>query len=72
MAKDLGPGPAWIPAVLVERLGPLSYLVETEVHDLWRRHVDHIVDLLNELTVPEQPMSTLTSPLLYTEMLQLG
>ena len=49
MAKNLRPGPAWIPAVVVERLGPLSYLVETEDRDLWQRHVDH----LKELATPE-------------------
>ena len=25
MAKNLRPGPDWIPAIIVERLGPLSY-----------------------------------------------
>ncbi len=30
MAKNFRPGLAWIPAVIVERLGPLSYLIETE------------------------------------------
>ena len=29
MAKNLRPGPNWIQAVVVERLGPLSYFVET-------------------------------------------
>ena len=43
MAKNLRPGPKWIPAVIVERLGPLSYLVETNDYDLWRRHVDLLV-----------------------------
>ncbi len=52
------PGPAWIPAVVIERLGPLSYLVETKDHDQWRRHVD----LLKELAVPEyrSPSATTT------------
>jgi len=57
MAKNLRSGPTWIPAVVVERLGPLSYLVETEDHDLWRRHVD----LLKELVASEQSPSTSTS-----------
>ena len=40
MAKNPRPGPNWIPVVIVERLGPLSYLVETGDNELWRRHVD--------------------------------
>ena len=58
MAKNLRPGPAWIPAVVVEQLGPLSYLVEIEVHGLWRCHVD----LLKEFVKSEQPPSTSTTP----------
>jgi len=42
MAKNLRPGPDWIPAVIVERLGPLSFLVEMTDHQLWRRHMDQL------------------------------
>ena len=58
MAKNLRPGPNWIPAVVVERLGPLSYLVETEDRELWRRHVD----LLKELAVPDYRSPSGTGP----------
>ena len=34
MAKNLRPSPKWIPAVIVKRLSPLSYLVETNDCDL--------------------------------------
>ena len=47
MAKNLRPGPDWVPAVVVERLGPLTYLVETADRLLWKRHID----LLRELAV---------------------
>ena len=47
MAKNLRPGPDWVPAVVVERLGPLTYLVETTDRLLWKRHID----LLRELCV---------------------
>ena len=47
MARNLRPGPDWVPAVVVERLGPLSYLVERSDRMLWKRHID----LLRELTV---------------------
>ena len=39
MAKNFRAGPDWVPATIVARLGPLSYLVETQV---WRRHVDNV------------------------------
>ena len=40
--KNFRPGPDWIPAIVVAKLGPLSYLVETTDKQLWRRHVDHV------------------------------
>ena len=42
MAKNLRPGPAWIPGVIIQRLGPLSYLVEVEGDVKWKRHVDQV------------------------------
>ena len=54
MAKNLRPGPKWVPAVVVERLGPLSYLVETSEHECWRRHVD----MLKECTIHDESTST--------------
>ena len=42
MVRNLRPGPEWVPAVVVEQLGPVSYLVETADHQLWRRHQDHL------------------------------
>ena len=35
-------GPDWVPATIVARLGPHSYLVETQDKRVWRRHVDHV------------------------------
>ena len=32
MVRNLRPGPGWIPGVIVECLGPVSYLVETSDH----------------------------------------
>ena len=50
VARNMRPGPDWVPAVVKERLGPLTYLVETTERLLWKRHVD----LLRELTVRKQ------------------
>ena len=35
-------GPAWVRARVHDSLGPVSYLVELENGDLWRRHIDHL------------------------------
>ena len=48
MAKNLCPGPNWIPAVVEQRLGPLSYLVKTQNGQKWRRHVDHLKEIPSE------------------------
>ena len=40
--RNLRPGSKYVPGVIVERLGPLSYLVSGVT---WRRHVDHIKPL---------------------------
>ena len=45
MARNLTPGPKWIPGVIVERAGPLSYVIETEDKQIWRRHVDQLKEL---------------------------
>ena len=61
MVRNMHPGPDWVPAVVIERLGPLTYLVETTDHLLWKRHID----LLRELKVNSQvetPQSTESDP----------
>ena len=40
MAKNFRPGPDWISGIIIEKLGPLSYLVETSAQQVWRRHMD--------------------------------
>ena len=61
MARNMRPGSDWVPAVVIERLGPLTYLVETTKHLLWKRHID----LLRELKMDSQtetPQSTESNP----------
>ena len=43
--RNLQPGSKYVPEVIVERLGPLSYLVSVQDGVTWRRHVDHIKPL---------------------------
>ena len=42
MAKNLRPGAPWMAGVIVERLGPLTYLVQVDSGQLWKRHLDHL------------------------------
>ena len=45
MARNYRSGAAWLPGVIVQQLGPLTYLVDVSEGCLWKRHVDHIKDL---------------------------
>lgn len=44
LAKNFLDGDKWIPGVVVERTGPLSYIVQIQTGALWRRHVDQLRD----------------------------
>ena len=59
MARNLRPGPDWVPTVVVERLGPLTYLVETSNKLLWKRHLDLLRELSmrNSNTEPQEDTS---------------
>ena len=35
------PGPKWLPAIIIERLGPLTYLVDVNGNS-WKHHIDHL------------------------------
>ena len=62
MAKNLrSRGPRWVPGVVVERLGPLTYLVLVDGGLFWRRHVDLLRKLSteseNNIDPPQSPPS---------------
>ena len=42
MARNLRPGPDWIPGTIVEVLGPVTYTVETDEGHRWKRHAEQI------------------------------
>ena len=46
-------GPRWVKGVIVDRLGPLSYLVRVRREELWRRHVDQLRDGVVSESPPE-------------------
>ena len=41
-AHNFRTGPRWVAGVIVERLGPLTYLVQVDSGVFWRHHVDHL------------------------------
>ena len=42
MARNYRDGPKWMEGVVVERKGPLSYVVQVNHGMLWRRHIDQL------------------------------
>ena len=42
MARNYRDGDKWVPGVVIERKGPLSYTIQTESGMLWRRHIDQL------------------------------
>ena len=45
MARNNQPRMPDIPAKVTNRVGPLTYLVETESGQIWKRHIDHLKSL---------------------------
>ncbi|KAK3746542.1 hypothetical protein QZH41_005600 [Actinostola sp. cb2023] len=66
--KNFGPGPHWIPAVVQEVTGPLSYTVLLGDGRIQRRHVDHLRTKwetqadLPVLPQPEEPRAVVVTP----------
>ena len=42
MVCNLRPGPTWIPGTIIERSGPLSYVVQVKGEQVWKRHIDQL------------------------------
>ena len=47
MVRNHWDGPDWIPATVIELVGPVTYLVETDRGQRWKRHTDQIKDWLS-------------------------
>ena len=41
-ARNFRDGARWVKAMVSDRLGPVSYLVQLRNGDFWRRHIDHL------------------------------
>lgn len=53
--RNLRPGPKWITGTILQRLGPLSYLVKLESGVQQKRYVDHIRDSLGTTASTNSP-----------------
>ena len=56
MVRNLRPGLAWIPGVVVERLGPVTYLVDVGHDQIWKRHSDQLQSIAEK--PPSQAVDT--------------
>ena len=50
MTRSLRPRPKYVTGVVIQKLGPLSYLVEVGEGLVWQRHVDHLKELASTTT----------------------
>ena len=71
--KNFRPGPDWLPANIIAKLGPLSYLVDTTDGQLWRRHVDHLKSraVSTGISQPEKSDKTHSQPEIELEIVNL-
>ena len=61
-ARNFRTGPPWTAGVVVERLGPLTYLVQVNSGLFWRRHIDQLRPMDDSVDV--QSHSDANSPLM--------
>jgi len=77
-ARNFCAGPPWTAGVVVERLGPLTYLVQVNLGLFWRKHIDHLcpmddsVDVqghtdANSPLMPDQPAPSDFVPIVESE-----
>ena len=69
MARNLRDGPRWVLGTVVERRGPLSYLVQVATGVLWRRHIDHLLETADspqEETAEQNDTPDLGNPVSYS------
>ena len=42
VVRNFRGGEKWVPGVIVQQLGPLTYLIDVSQGRVWKRHVDHM------------------------------
>ena len=58
MVRNLRPGEKWVPGTIIERTGPLSYLVQVTGGQTWKCHIDHLKQMDDS---PQQEQTTETA-----------
>ena len=53
MARNFGPGNNWISGVIAQQLGPVTYLVDVADGRVWKRHIDHLKELVPDRALPD-------------------
>ena len=53
MVRNLRQGLPWIQGTIIERTGPVSYLVQVSDAQIWKRHIDHLREMGDS---PQQPL----------------
>ena len=51
MVQNMSVGPTWMTGIVVDKIGPLSYIVQVPGGRRWKRHVNHLRD--SDLPVTE-------------------
>ena len=66
MAHNLRPGPKWIPGTIVGWNGPLSYVVQVEGEQVWKRPIEQLRDVsdtpVGDILVEEPPNQNTDQP----------
>lgn len=57
LARNYTRGEKWKPATVLAKTGPVSYIVETSDHLVWRRHIDQLLHSSGTSYDPEPPAS---------------
>ena len=63
MAKNYRQGMPFVPGVVKKKLGPLTYLIQTQSGLTWKRHIDHLKSLGHTAPVQEVPDSPEEEPI---------
>ena len=50
MVQNSCPGAKWIPGVVIERLGPVTYLVDVNNDQIWKWHADQLKSIAEKPT----------------------
>ena len=62
LVRSPPPDLQWVPGTVIERTGPVSYLIKVADSRIWRRHIDHIRGMPDSPLHQTPPESALESP----------